>query len=118
MATGNFRLYYLADNGQQRPAAKVRYRILQLPDRNEVVNGTTDAQGLTKFVNTTPNPLQNPLDKGSNLPRRFRSFRPQQYDSSWKSGTSTSASGRNRISPAARRRRFRTISSSSSTAPS
>ncbi|KOQ77043.1 MULTISPECIES: hypothetical protein [Stenotrophomonas maltophilia group] len=64
MATGNFRLYYLADNGQQRPAAKVRYRILQLPDRNEVVNGTTDAQGLTKFVNTTPNPLQNPLDKG------------------------------------------------------
>ncbi|WP_447594077.1 DNA repair protein [Stenotrophomonas rhizophila] len=57
MAKGNFRLHYIDDHGQQRPAAQVRYRILEVPEHRQVAVGETDAFGLTQTVETTSSPF-------------------------------------------------------------
>ncbi|WP_411851215.1 DNA repair protein [Stenotrophomonas sp. LGBM10] len=52
MANGNFRLTYEDGNRGVHPAAKVRYRILQLPGREQVATGATDANGYTLNVDS------------------------------------------------------------------
>lgn len=57
MAKGNFRLYFVDDYGQQCPAVRVRYRILEATEHKQIIVGETDEFGVTQAVETTSSPF-------------------------------------------------------------